>query len=270
MQCMLKSIFVFLLFVFIASSSLAVSRKVCPVVDATDGILLGGSVDGRWSQDSEIAHLMKGGEKYKLYTLTKYIGESIGSKPEEEEIGGYGVDIDSVPKVSEHVIGISSKWNAMPRVPRVQSVIQKTYIEVVRRFLQGEGIRNPKVNVTQVIRVDLEGDGTDEVLISATVGRKGYGELPEVRATAGDYSVVLMRKLINGSVATLCLDSQIHSKPEIGKIPDKFYIPAILDFNGDGIMEVAVSWRYYEGHGVNVYSVKGRTVKPVIGGGWGV
>ncbi len=262
-MCLLIS--TLLISIAIAISPALSAPEVCPVVDATEGILLGGTVDGRWTEDSQIARLMKGGENYELYTLTKHIGKGNGTKPKEAETSGFLLRVSPLSKTSEHVIGVTGKWNPMPRVPKVQSTHQSAYLAIVRDFLQRKGIKNPNVSITQLIRVDLEGDGTDEVLIAATVPRKGYGTGQLMRAHPGDYSVVLMRKVIRGRAQTLCLDCQVHVKPDAGTIVDKFYIPAVLDFNGDGIMEIAVGRMYYEGRGVNIYS----STKPVIGGGTG-
>ena len=45
---------------------------------------------------------------------------------------------------------------------------QQVYVEAVRDFLKTKGIEEPKVKIDNIIRVDLDGDGEDEVLISAT------------------------------------------------------------------------------------------------------
>ena len=49
--------------------------------------------------------------------------------------------------------------------------------------------------VRQVVRVDLDGDGTDEVLVRAEVADRA-----SLRPVAGDYSVVFVRRLVGGTV----------------------------------------------------------------------
>ena len=41
-------------------------------------------------------------------------------------------------------------------------------MEAVRDFLKARGIADPKVRIIRILRVDLEGDGEEEVLINAT------------------------------------------------------------------------------------------------------
>ena len=61
-----------------------------------------------------------------------------------------------------------SPWNALPRKPAIADATQSVYVEAVCDFLKNRGIADPKVRITRILRVDLEGDGEEEVLISAT------------------------------------------------------------------------------------------------------
>jgi hypothetical protein len=67
--------------------------------------------------------------------------------------------------------------------------------------LKSKGIDQPKVKIDNIIRVDLDGDGEEEVLISGT----NYFEKDEgapMRSPAGSYSMVLLRRVVAGKVET--------------------------------------------------------------------
>jgi hypothetical protein len=66
------------------------------------------------------------------------------------------------------VIRLAAPWNALPRKPRIADTTQQVYVDAVRDFLKTKGIEQPKVKIDNILRVDLDGDGEDEVLISAT------------------------------------------------------------------------------------------------------
>ncbi len=72
------------------------------------------------------------------------------------------------PKPEKGVIAIASPRNALPRKPQIIDPSQQVYVDAVRDFLKTKGIDQPKVKIDNILRVDLDGDGEEEVLISAT------------------------------------------------------------------------------------------------------
>jgi len=115
------------------------------------------------------------------------------------------------------------------------------------------------------LRVDLDGDGEDEVLISATNYFTKAGRMPnKSTSTAGSYSFVLLRQVVGGVVKTKLIDGEFHVKAYSGPeghfdAPSRYEISAVLDIDGDGKMEVIVNDAYYEGGGTTIYrcSAKG-------------
>ena len=232
------------------------------VVDASEAMLFGAVSDRHWLPVESAAPLIQEGMKYGLYTLTRRLGESRGRKarPLSGPCSNPRVDIVDVPQVDADVIAVSANWDALPRTPSVHSTRQRAYRDLVAKWLRAKGIADPVVNITQLLRIDLEGDDTDEVLIAANLIR-GAG----TSARAGDYSVVLLRKIMKGEVQTIPLVEEYYFTGCIGECaPAVHRIAALLDLNGDGVIEVVLAWRDYEGRGKTVYQTEGDEVKKVL------
>jgi hypothetical protein len=261
--------------VVVIAGALAAAPKAAPgahpVVWASYSYLIGGSVDARWKGAEEIAPLLKGGERYRLYTMTKLLGEGTGSKPaeSEEEATVFRVlelKITPCPDAEGEIVGVCGNWNALPRVPTLQSTSQKVYQDVIRALLNRKGFPGSPVKIIQILRVDLEGDGQDEVLITAST-IKTDPLMPGHKQ--GDYSLVLLRKIVKGQVKEILLTSELHKKSEDFSAPMVFEVVGVLDLDGDGVMEIVTRERYYEGMSLCVYAVKGAEGKMVLSGGWG-
>lgn len=176
------------------------------------------------------------------------------------------VNIKPCPSTDCEALGICGNWNAIPRVPKIQSPNQKVYQDAIRAVLNSKGLAGAKVSVTQVIRVDLEGDGQEEVLVSATTPRRGY---PQPDSQKNDYSVVLLRKIVRGKVQQSIVRGDFYPKFVSFNAPNMYKVAAVLDFDGDGVMEIATSWHYYEGSGIDIYSVRNGKLVRVLSGGSG-
>ncbi len=257
-------------------SNAQVKNEAVPVVDMDGGCLLGGSSGGSWIKPEEMGPRMSGGDKYRIYDLNGLWKSVTGGKAASqgapcEDTLYVGLPKDFLDSVAEnsHYIGVAGNWNPLPRTPKIESNNIPMYINLVASLLKSKRIRRPQVNITKVVRVDLEGDGTEEVLINATrVNRWGQGGITP-NPSAGDYSLVMLRKVINGKVQTIMLDEEYHIKSETFTAPDEYNLVAVLDLNGDGVMEVVVAGAYYEGDWKTVYSIKGNKAVDVLGCGCG-
>ncbi len=264
----------------LSSAPLPVNAQVAsdamPVIDASSGCLLGGSIGGKWLKPDEIAPRMAGGDKFRIYSLDGLWKTMTGNKPatqgapcEDTLYVDVPTELRDSMKQGGQYIGVAGKWNPQPRIPKLESTKNPVYRNVIAELLRRKGIARPQVNIVKVVRIDLDGDGTDEVLINATrVNRWGSGSISS-DASAGDYSVVLLRKIINGKVQSIILDEEYHAKATKFSAPNEFAIAAVLDLNGDGIMEVVDAGGYYEGDWKTVYSIQGKKAVDVIGCGCG-
>ena len=259
----------------------SMAATVYPIVAFNDfgsdskptGYLLGGSAGGQWIKPEAAAALIPGGEPYRLYTLTGEVGASNGSKPAKGEEGPcaetWYVTLTPFPQGRGSLVAVGGPWNAMPRAVKIASSESQVYKEAAAEILRSQGIDNPKVNLTQVIQVDLDGDGVEEVLISATnYAKSGFGGLtPDARA--GDYSLVFLRKVVQGKVVTRIITGEYYPKAKKFNAPAEHRVIGALDLNGDGVMEIVLSGRYYEGEWVDAYRVDGAKITKLFSMGCG-
>jgi hypothetical protein len=254
----------------------AATPTFAPVMDFGTGCLLGGALDRRFIPADEATKKITGGEVYKIYGLQGRLGKAIGTKP-----ASIGVPCEDVTAISttpsherENVVGLGSTWAGMPRVPIAISPNLVVYKNAVSDLLKARGIAHPTVMIDQIYRIDLEGDGVSEVLISASYFKHGNVPQPSAGpspdADAGDYSIVFMRKLVAGVVQTVVLAENVYTQDAEFIAPNQYRLRGVMDINGDGTMEILMFGRYYEGQWTSVFQVKGTDVQEVLSCGCGV
>ena len=233
-----------------------------PVLDVDGGWLLGGVQDGKWLNAITTARQLKGGESYRLFSATAALGQAKGSKPQGDVPCENTRFVTLTPKPrNTDALGIGGTWNAQPRVPQKQAVTA-AYRTAVSELLKSKGIARPEVNITAIWRVDLEGDGTTEVLLSATRLTSSESGSPQPSARPGDYSLTLLRKVVNGKVQTTLLGSNFYPNGGDFVAPQVFSFGPILDANGDGRLEFLQRAEYYEGASSGLYRMVGN--QPVL------
>ena len=135
---------------------------VAPVVDPYNGFLLGGARNGEWLSAESIAPLLTGDEIYRLYSPNAAVAELSGSTPEL-----VGVPCQDVRKVvlsggdRTSLVAVAGTWDALPRVPEDLPADSPAYVEAVTQLLSEAGLANPTVQITRILRSDLNGDFQD-------------------------------------------------------------------------------------------------------------
>ena len=236
--------------------------EVHPIVDASKQQLFGASRDGKWMTADQAAGFISPGQPYRLYRMTDTlgIGRAAGLESPGETCQNHRVRISNISGNGTDVMAVAARWNALPRAPAVIDTTQRYYEEAVAKFLRSRGIEEPTVHLNQLLRVDLEGDGVDEVLIGASRLRGSA-----TMARSGDYAVVLLRKIVAGEVKQIPLEANLYPEECIAECaPASYRIAAVLDVNGDGIMEVITVFEYFEGRGKRIHAVAGDTTDAVL------
>jgi hypothetical protein len=148
----------------------APATELHPIAEVQSGYLFGATADGKWMKEEAAAKALPGEMTYQVYGLTQSLGQAKGGKPKpsQEDVCSDVLTVSLSPKPGNGVIALAAPWNALPRKPRITDTTQQVYVDAVRDFLKAKGIEQPKVKIESILRVDLDGNGEDEVLISAT------------------------------------------------------------------------------------------------------
>ena len=155
---------------------------------------------------------------------------------------------------------------AEPTYPRLATRVSNdstVYTTAVRRYLASKGLNNASVVLKRVIRVDLNGNGREEVLIEAI----SRAEADETFGEPRDYSAVLLRyvdskgrvQTVNYGLSIVRVEHDLFETHKLG---------GIADLDGDGLYEVVISSRYYEGNSGEVRRFEKDTTRILCG--WGV
>ena len=265
-----RALFVVTVFLICTRASLAADLH--PIVEVQSGYLFGAISEGKWIKADETANLLTDDTTYRVYGLTQSLGDAKGGKAKSAEVPcEETLAISLSPKPEKGVIAIAAPWNALPRRPKVMDPSQKVYVDAVRDLLKTKGIEQAKVKIDKILGIDLDGDGEQEVLISATNYLGKDGRVP-MRSPAGSYSMVLLRRVVAGNVETQLVASEFHSKAYPRKGPDDasfdapnaYKVMAVLDLDGDGKMEIVVGSNYYEGEEITIYRYDPKKSEPLL------
>ena len=259
----MKTLPLILLTILAAAATAGAQTAIVPIVEMRSGGLLGGVQNGKWLPPAKVAPSIKQKAEFALvgWNGVEEGGVSLAEIVPDvdgicEEYWSFNFELEMKEGVG---LGTNAKWNPSPRKAAIIPSDNKTYRAVVADFLKTKGIRNPVVSIKQIYRIDLEGDGTDEVLISAAHYPKGMYETQ----STGDYSFTLLRKVAGKQATNHLLEGEFFP----GRVPKNHWPPNVYEFsgvadlNGDGVMEIIVSSQYYEGGTSGVFQIKNR--KPV-------
>lgn len=244
-----------ILCLLILSAAVSAQKTAVPIVELKIKGLLGGAENGRWLTPVQIAAKMKAKTEFALIGPrgAEEGGVAFGSRAEIEDVcqDFYRINLE-LNQEAGVAIGSNGGWSPVPRVPQAIPIGNQTYRAAVANFLKKKGIVKPTVKITQIYRIDLEGDGSEEVIIAATFYKNGLSS----NAKVGDYSFVMVRKAVGGMVAEYLLAGDFIKKNIDFGAPSQHEISALADLNGDGRMEIVLYGQYYEGEFASAFEMK--------------
>lgn len=251
MRRLLTTIFCLLIFAW----AVGAQTEPPPVPIMSQYYLIGGAQNGKWLTADKVAPHIK--EAFKMTPLDldgigktvltlKDTGEEFGACPENKVL-------EFTPELKSNIaVGANADWNLLPRQPKMIAVDNAAYRKIAADFLKTKKLVRPKINLSQIVQVDLEGDGQNEVVIAGNFYRKGLTEMQ----SAGDYSFVLLRKIAGGKPRNILLEGEFFTRGKGDYAPpNEHAVAAVADLNGDGKMEIVLHSFYYEGSWEQIFEI---------------
>jgi hypothetical protein len=243
---------------FVILLSAATNAQVVPILEVQTGGLLGGVEKGRYLDAKTTFGRLKGEGKYSLFGITGKTGELTATvEAPDDPCDEFYFAKTALEGQKGVAVGSDRTWNPVPRTPKAVNLNDKTYLNVVAQILRTKGLPNAKAKIEQAVKVDLDGDGSDEVVLTAS----SYGGNIEPSAKTNDYSFLLVRKIVAGKVKNIMVAEEYIKKNVDFGAPSRFEISAIVDLNGDGKMEIVQYGEYYEGSGAGVWEITDKAVE---------
>ena len=246
------------------------NAQTFPIIDVQHGYLIGAIRSGKWLEPTDSTNAVKHGAKLPVYDVTGKIGtvETLKVDTDSEPCPDRPIVKLNPRKVKNGDVAFSASWNPLPRKIQSTDAKQPQHVDLVREFLRQRGLRDPIVHISQIVRVDLDGDGHDEFVISATHYKNG-DEIPD-ESSPNTYSFVAVERIIDGKPKAELVDGEFYPKAKADAAPNRFEIAALLDLNGDGKIDIVLRSAYYEGDEISVYEDQPSHVKRVLSVGCGL
>ena len=258
-----------------------------------DGVLLGGWIGEHWVSAEDLqerkeyqASRIQGGEEYTVYSVAGSEGTGKGTAIHSSRLFGVIGEHARFFGFGDARLALNSDWNAMPRQAIALDTNHAAYRKILKDFLAQRGLPNATPQIMQLFKVDLDGDGADEVVIVAqnlvahNVGTITWAadkplsraaDIPNV-AEKGMYSLILVRKIVDGKVREIPF-YQFTASENRG-LADAAWTPPLLhkvyqfaDLDGDGTMEIVAGENSCKGFSYQVYAIKnGKAIKVLVNG----
>jgi hypothetical protein len=252
----------------------AQSRGVA-ILDVRTNAVLGGVKDGRFVKPQEAVKGLKLGDPFTYFGIDSL---NLGGRKlvKLESPGAYCADtflFEALPGetsgilVSSHVdwdVSVrftENLWDGyQPSWAELKYWRHPAYEKAVSDFLKSKGITNAVTRISQAFRGDLDGDRQDEVIFVAN----HFNHRVSPQGRVGDYSVVLLRKVIGKVVKDILIDGDLDYKNFPAGGPLLRDITAIVDLDGDGVMEIVVHEIGDRRASTAVYSIRHLTPSRVL------
>lgn len=220
----------------------------------SSGNLLGGVENGKYLDAKTTFGKLKGGEKFSLLNFEsgkkgEYL---IGDIKPYDGVCPDTYFVEPQLKVSADLaVGANAGWQIFPRQPTKVDLTDAAHKKVVSEVLTLRGLTKIPSKIIQAFRVDLDGDGREEVVLTASHRVEDSNQEP----TIGSYSFIIIRKTVGGKTQNLFVGGYFMTKKE-ALLDGDYSLSGIADLNGDGRLELFVEVVGYEENWIKVYEMK--------------
>lgn len=145
-------------------------------------------------------------------------------------------------------IAVAGVAEPRPRAVDQLSTDAQVYRQAATDVAARLGATTPPT-LTQLLRADLDGNGTNEIVVAAEHISDHAGLSP----TAGDWSVVFLRRVVGDGAATDVLASSVVAGG--GGRLERIQVATLADLNRDGTMEVALAGRSAAGEWTSIHTI---------------
>jgi hypothetical protein len=235
------------------ASAPATDAPVAGPIVAPTGVV--GTWDGSSWQPRPDGEQPGAGLEYAVVGLGDEVGSASGAAVSEDcpsQRGRSELDVAVVLEASgagPSPIAVAGVDDPLPRTVEQFDTGSATYRDAAAEVARGLGATTDPT-LTQLLRVDLDGNGTEEVVVAA----EHLSDPDGLSSRRGDWSVVFLRRVAGDGVATDVLASSVVGGGEGGDI-ESIRTAAIADLNGDGTMEIALDGRSASAQWTSVHAL---------------
>jgi hypothetical protein len=251
-------------------------------VIAYDGFLLGASINGQWVDARQLqespqyaTYKVTKGQLFNIYEVNRFAGTGAAGDVETGDSKFSAMNVRRRFEVNKSNgngtaahqgdlrlrFANETKWEPVPRQATAMNTQNATYQSITKNYIAVKGVTatvaaSPQIE--QIYRVDLDGDGADEVIIYAQnlVTASDYARwwsgglsddekgiiTDQANSKTNLYATLFIRKIVNGKV----IESPIC---EVFEAQGAFSLQRIVQFadlDGDGVMEIIFATTCYD------------------------
>jgi hypothetical protein len=239
------------------------SERIHSFTDS-DGLLIGGVQGEDWISAGEVVSTLPKTPNYWLYNSSTQVGEAIGmitSPPQRSYCPSRTYLHLETGNAPSFRVALDGNWQAIPRVQEQLSTNLPAYTDAVRTLLEKNKLKGTETSLDAVFKVDLDGDGADEVIITAN---HNDNRVSVEGISQGDYSLLLLRKLQGNQVVSIPLYERYVQNDGPYSRGAEIDVLALIDLNGDGSMEIMARENSYQAFRYLVFSLEGDSGAPVL------
>lgn len=253
-----------LLALLVSGSLAAAQSKVVPIVEMKLGALIGGIENGKFVDAPTTAAKLAERQNYRIFLpLGKFRKIELSKPAVADEIcddhytfRSSGALTEALMKKGGVALGDGIGWNPQPRAAKPIDPKSAEFLKIVNDYLRAKKIRQPVAKLDQAFRVDLDGDGREEVVLAAS--RIVPYNSRRVIKTYDAFSLVLVRKTVGGKPLDIEVAGVFFPRLRTDYDDYRHEVSSVADLDGDGKMELVMYSEFYEGVSANVVKIVGK------------